>query len=306
MKIGVIGLGNIAQKAYLPIYAQMREKATFVLATRNLSVGQKLCEQYGWTEIVTNSEALIKKGITACFVHVSTSAHVSIVKQLLAANIHVCVDKPLSENLPEVKELLALANEKNLCLMIGFNRRFAPFVTELKKVQQKNMLIIQKNRIASLQPTKFVIYDLFLHVVDTAVYLLDDPIADVQSTVIEQDGYLKRAVLQIETAQTTALVTMNLCSGANTESYQIMSPTGTYLLENLTNYTIQTANKTEKKDFGDWVSTLEKRGFIPMVETFIDEVNGKQANDLRQEKILLSHKLCAEMVFKSENRYKKV
>ena len=35
MKIGVIGLGNIAQKAYLPTYSECRHLAEFVLATRN-------------------------------------------------------------------------------------------------------------------------------------------------------------------------------------------------------------------------------------------------------------------------------
>lgn len=296
MKIGVIGLGKIAQKAYLPIYAQMREQATFILATRNQSTRQKIAKQYDWQETVSGVEELIEKEIVACFVHVSTSAHVSVVKQLLKANIHVCVDKPLSENLPEVKELFALAKENNLCLMLGFNRRFAPFVTELKTVKQKNMLVIQKNRVASLQPTQFVMYDLFLHAVDTAVYLLDDPITSFQSKLIEEKGDLKRAILQIETLQTTALVTMNLCSGANTEIYQVMSDTGTHLLENLTNYTIQTANTTEQKVHGDWVSTLEKRGFLPMIEAFIAEVKGEKQNDLRQEKVLVSHELCAEMV----------
>ncbi len=41
MKIGVIGLGNIAQKAYLPTYSECRHLAEFVLATRNPETRQK-------------------------------------------------------------------------------------------------------------------------------------------------------------------------------------------------------------------------------------------------------------------------
>ena len=49
--------------------------------------------------------------------------HGAVVRQLLQAGIHVFVDKPLSEELAEVKELQALAAAKNLRLMVGFNRR---------------------------------------------------------------------------------------------------------------------------------------------------------------------------------------
>ena len=50
MKIGVIGLGNIAQKAYLPTYSECRHLAEFVLATRNPETRQKIADQYGFTE----------------------------------------------------------------------------------------------------------------------------------------------------------------------------------------------------------------------------------------------------------------
>ncbi len=43
MKVGVLGLGNIAQKAYLPVYTQMQDQAAFYFATRNKEV-QKSCK----------------------------------------------------------------------------------------------------------------------------------------------------------------------------------------------------------------------------------------------------------------------
>ena len=52
---------------------------------------------------------MIEAKIDACFVHVATKVHGAVVRQLLQAGIHVFVDKPLSEELAEVKELQALA-----------------------------------------------------------------------------------------------------------------------------------------------------------------------------------------------------
>lgn len=79
MKIGVIGLGNIAQKAYLPTYSKCRHLAEFVLATRNPETRQKIADQYGFTETVGTIEELIEAKIDACFVHVATKVHGAVV-----------------------------------------------------------------------------------------------------------------------------------------------------------------------------------------------------------------------------------
>ena len=76
MKIGVIGLGNIAQKAYLPTYSECRHLAEFVLATRNPETRQEIADQYGFTETVGTIEELIEAKIDACFVHVATKCMV--------------------------------------------------------------------------------------------------------------------------------------------------------------------------------------------------------------------------------------
>jgi virulence factor len=295
MKFGVIGLGNIAQKAYLPVYAQSRDQAVFVLSTRNSAVLKDVSEKYGFQETVSSVEELLETGISACFVHAATKAHGKLVKQLLEAGIHVFIDKPLSESLAEVQALQELAKEKKLILMIGFNRRFAPLVDELKSVKGKNMLLIQKNRVAAEEMTDYVIYDLFLHLADTVVYLLDDAIKQIHTKIIEEKGFLKRAVLQVETETTTAIATMNLLAGANTEIYQVMSAEGTYLLENLTELTIK-KQTTQLKSFGDWTTTLEKRGFQQMVSAFIEAVKTGTVAHLKQENTFLSHELCAKMI----------
>ena len=52
MKIGVIGIGGIAKKAYLPTYAKMRQDTEFIFATRNEEVRRNISEKYGFTETV--------------------------------------------------------------------------------------------------------------------------------------------------------------------------------------------------------------------------------------------------------------
>ncbi|MFV0559613.1 MAG: Gfo/Idh/MocA family protein [Enterococcus sp.] len=295
MKIGVIGVGNIAKKAYLPTYAQHQGEEDFYFATRNPETQQQLKESYGFTNIYTTLDELIAHNIDACFIHAATPAHYALAKQCLMNNIHVCIDKPLSTSVREVAELQELAEEKGLYLMIGFNRRFAPMTQRLKEIPEKRLIQIQKNRVDAHEQTEYVIYDLFLHAVDTAVYLLDEPIQHVTSKIIEQSEELQLAMLTLETDSSTAIVTMDLRSGANTETYQVTSPKGTYILKDLTNLTIQDITGVQTVAFGDWETTLYKRGFAPMVEEFL-KVLHQEDGDIKQKNTLLSHKLCAQMI----------
>ncbi|MDT2845157.1 Gfo/Idh/MocA family protein [Enterococcus thailandicus] len=298
MKIGVIGVGNIAEKAYLPTYAKNQGTLTFYFATRNEQTKKRIKEMYGFSHLYETIDELIAEKIEACMIHAATKVHYELAKRCLEQGIHVFIDKPLSTSLHEVAELQALAKKNQVVLMIGFNRRFAPMVEELKQLPNKRLIQLQKNRIAAQETTEFVVYDLFLHLVDTAVYLLDEPITQVNSKIIEKNDYLELAMLHLETANQTAILTMDLRSGANTEQYQVTSEQGTYEVRNLTQMTIQQEGQTRQKEFGDWTNTLEKRGFEPMIMAFFEQIQHTQPNNqqLKQTGVYQSHELCEQMI----------
>lgn len=298
MKIGVIGVGNIAEKAYLPTYAKNQGTLTFYFATRNEQTKKRIKEMYGFSHLYETIDELIAEKIEACMIHAATKVHYELAKRCLEQGIHVFIDKPLSTSLHEVAELQALAEKNQVVLMIGFNRRFAPMVEELKQLPNKRLIQLQKNRIAAQETTEFVVYDLFLHLVDTAVYLLDEPITQVNSKIIEKNDYLELAMLHLETANQTAILTMDLRSGANTEQYQVTSEQGTYEVRNLTQMTIQQEGQTRQKEFGDWTNTLEKRGFEPMIMAFFEQIQHTQPNNqqLKQTGVYQSHELCEQMI----------
>lgn len=298
MKIGVIGVGNIAEKAYLPTYAKNQGTLTFYFATRNEQTKKRIKEMYGFSHLYDTIDELIAEKIEACMIHAATQVHYELAKKCLEHGIHVFIDKPLSTSLNEVAELQALAEKNHVLLVVGFNRRFAPMVEELKQLPNKRLIQLQKNRIAAQETTEFVVYDLFLHLVDTAVYLLDEPIIKVNSKIIEKNDYLELTMLHLETANQTAILTMDLRSGANTEQYQVTSEQGTYEVRNLTQMTIQQEGQTRQKDFGDWTNTLEKRGFEPMVMAFFEQIQHPQSNNqqLKQAGVYQSHELCEQMI----------
>ncbi|MGX7126308.1 Gfo/Idh/MocA family protein [Enterococcus viikkiensis] len=295
MKIGVIGIGGIAQKAYLPTYAKMRDQAEFIFATRNEATRQKIADEYSFAKTVATIDELLAEEITACFIHAATKVHFELAKKCLEAGVAVFMDKPVSESYQEVQALDDLAKEKQLLFMVGFNRRFAPMVEQLKQLPEKRVIQLQKNEPNHAMDTQYGIYDLFIHLVDTAVYLLDDEIMSVHSKLREEKGQMVYAQMQLSTATTECILSMDLMSGGKLERYQVSSPEQTMILEQLTDLRIKRGQIEEVPRFGDWTTTLEKRGFQQLVQTFIAALQRKSI-DLRQENVLLSHELCAQML----------
>ena len=80
MKVGVIGIGNIAQKAYLPVMAEMRDTVEWHLCSRNKETLEQVGKKYGFGQMYTDVEEWMDSGIEAAFVHVATAAHESVIR----------------------------------------------------------------------------------------------------------------------------------------------------------------------------------------------------------------------------------
>ena len=276
MKIGVMGLGNICQKAYLPIMNNMRTDIDWHFYSRQEDKLKALQQQFGWENVTTDFDQFLASGIEAIFIHTPTATHGELIKQFLTKGIHVFVDKPVSEDFDEVQELHDLAAEKNLVLMTGFNRRYAPLNNELKKVADKRLIIAQKNRMQPKTDVKFEVFDMMIHMVDTTLYLLDEPIEEASYEVVAtEDGRLRRAMILFKTENTTAVTSTNMEAGAHTETVEIQGLTGTYTVSNLSELVKNERGTVQIEGFGDWENTLAKRGFKQAIELFIDVLNNQ-------------------------------
>ena len=110
MKIGVIGVGNIAEKAYLPTYAKKQGTVDFYFATRNKETKERIQKEYGFQHLYETIDELLEEKIEACMIHAATKVHYELAKRCLENGIHVYIDKPLSVHLNEVRELQELAD----------------------------------------------------------------------------------------------------------------------------------------------------------------------------------------------------
>ena len=89
--IALIGLGDIAKKAYLPIVAAHGAIAP-ILVTRNLETLDVLSRKYRIDKKYQTLNELLISQPDAAMIHSATPTHFTMAKQLLAANIPTFVE----------------------------------------------------------------------------------------------------------------------------------------------------------------------------------------------------------------------
>ncbi|ECP1913076.1 Gfo/Idh/MocA family oxidoreductase [Listeria monocytogenes] len=300
LKVAVVGLGGIAQKAYLPVFAEM-ENIEVHLYTRDAQKLKHLSEKYRFDHYHQSIHSMIESGVNVAFVHSSTASHPEVIRTFLAHHIPVYVDKPIADNLSEVEELTHLAEEQNTLLMTGFNRRYAPKYQELKALTDTNMIIMQKNRAAQPGEARTFIYDDFIHVIDTMRFLLDAKIEQLHVVPVWQENLLASITVQITAGGKVATAIMNRDSGVNEERLAVMTPSAKYEVENVTETHIYEGTTERFERFGDWETTLYKRGFVSIIQAFLTAVRNGEKAPISKEDALETHRLAEEILRKIEN-----
>ncbi|MHC5251998.1 Gfo/Idh/MocA family protein [Listeria kieliensis] len=295
MKVAIVGLGGIAQKAYLPVFAEMEELEVH-LYTRNLEKLKHLQKKYRFKETHTSIESVIEAGVEAVFVHSSTQSHAEMIKPFIEARIAVYVDKPISDQIEETRELTALAERLQVPLMTGFNRRFAPYYQELKQLENANMIVMQKNRADSMGEPRTFIYDDFIHVVDTIRFLLDGKVEAFQIFPVFREGLLESLTVQFSGNEKVATAIMNRNSGVSEEKVEVLTSTGKYTVSNLQEIEAGTGIVKRLERFPDWEKTLYKRGFVQIVSAFLEAVKNGQKLPIAEQDALSTHELCEEIL----------
>ncbi len=134
LSIGVIGCGAFVQKNVLPHFS--------VLGVKLYGVANRSTKDFSWiktiynpTVVTTDAEQLIRDpNIDAFIVATHHNTHAPLAKAILEQGKPVYVEKPLAMSLSDAEALAKLVRERNGLLTIGFNRRCAPAVIELKKI----------------------------------------------------------------------------------------------------------------------------------------------------------------------------
>lgn len=158
VKIGIIGCGAIVQRAYLPGFSDPNsslakramqghnhngcaDSQVAAIADVNETLATQIANQYGiskifsdWHQIITEPE------IDAVCVATPNFLHAEMVIAALKAGKHVLVEKPMAISWQDVKEMVKIADEKKLTLMVNHSFRYNPIYEKAREIIQSGLL----------------------------------------------------------------------------------------------------------------------------------------------------------------------
>jgi polar amino acid transport system substrate-binding protein len=134
--LGVIGAGNYAQGVLLPQFKANANVTLRAVCTATGVKAQKAKEKFGFEACTTDWREIISdKSVNTVLIATRHDLHASIVCEALQAGKTVFCEKPLCLREEQLAEIIRVIEEtKNDRLLVGFNRRFAPFATKTREL----------------------------------------------------------------------------------------------------------------------------------------------------------------------------
>lgn len=293
MRVAMIGMGAIARKAYLPVLAAS-PGITPVLVSRDAARLADLAATWRIAETHGDVESLLARGVDAAFVHAATAAHEAIVTRLLEAGVPTHVDKPLADSYAAASRLVDLAEQRGVSLMAGFNRRHAPAVRALLQAP-RSLIVLHKHRVDQAGDPRTVIFDDFIHVVDTLRFLLPGPLTGMTvHPMSAAGGDLVQVGVTLSAAGACAIGLMNRRAGINEEVLEVSGDGVRHRVLDLADTAVAGGGVQRALRRDDWAPVADVRGFAGLCAHFLDAV--RAGRRLCARDALETHRLCEEIV----------
>jgi predicted dehydrogenase len=141
VRIGVIGLGAVAQVIHLPILSKMREVEIVALCDTEKLKARHLTGKYGAKSSHSDPAEMLKSvELDAVVICTPTSSHRDLALLAIQSGVDALVEKPIARNHPEAVEIATAAAKSQRKVMVGMNNRFRPDSMVLKNFVENGEL----------------------------------------------------------------------------------------------------------------------------------------------------------------------
>ncbi|MCD2257640.1 bi-domain-containing oxidoreductase [Psychroserpens luteolus] len=133
INISFIGAGSYAQGNLLPNIPESNAIGRVGVLTNTGTTSKRVAEKFKFQFCATEEEDVLNDKTNTVFVATRHDSHGAYVLKSLEKNKHVFVEKPLCLLESELEAIIEAQSKAKTAVMVGFNRRFSPLTTQLKK-----------------------------------------------------------------------------------------------------------------------------------------------------------------------------
>lgn len=133
LSISFIGAGSYAQGNLLPNLEGLKGVSKIGVLTNTGTTSKRVAEKFGFQFCASKEVDVLDAKTNTLFIATRHDSHGPYVIKGLNTGKHIFVEKPICLFPEELEEIAELKQSSQREIMIGFNRRFAPFSQETKK-----------------------------------------------------------------------------------------------------------------------------------------------------------------------------
>lgn len=281
MRAALVGLGDIASKAYLPLLARWPGLELVLFSRRAETVARHRAE-YRLSHGTTDWAELLDLRPDVAFVLSPSETHYDLSRRLLEAGVDVFVEKPATMRSEETLRLGEQADAGGRVLMVSFNRRYAPLHVKAREQWGERRVAscaFTKHRAGARYSDLLSNYvDDTIHAVDTLRFYAGEGAA-VSTTAEMRDGRLVGAVSVVALASGGhGVILTSLEAGRWSESYSLHGEMASLEVEAFARARLVDAagEQVLSEGAGSWRSTLEARGFPQQIAHFFECVESRR------------------------------
>ncbi|MGB3338178.1 MAG: Gfo/Idh/MocA family oxidoreductase [Devosia sp.] len=134
LKVGLIGLGEVAQLMHLPLLADDSRFVIAAVADVSPSLVDYIATRYGVPTRHADADALIADpAIDAVFILTPDHLHAELLEGAIRSGKHVFIEKPACLTADQLRPILDIPQRPGQVVFVGYMRRFSRPFLELKK-----------------------------------------------------------------------------------------------------------------------------------------------------------------------------
>lgn len=147
IKVGVIGLGEVAQQMHLPILSDLEDRFELVaVGDVSPSLVDFISKKYHVKGYLSAQELINDPNVEAVLVLSPDQHHGEYAKAAMRAGKSVFIEKPVTICTQELDELIEVEKETNALAMVGYMRRYAAPFLKAKEIIASQPLPIRHVR----------------------------------------------------------------------------------------------------------------------------------------------------------------
>jgi len=181
VKVGVIGVGHLGQH-HVKHYVSLKDANLVGIVDTDQERAVEISKQFD-IPVFNELQDLLKQ-VDAVSIVTPTLYHAKIAETCITNDIHVFIEKPITETLEEAERLLVLSKEKDVMIQVGHIERLNPALLALKPYRvEPKFLEIQRLAPYTVRGTDVpVVLDKMIHDIDILLSLVDSPVKSIQAT----------------------------------------------------------------------------------------------------------------------------